>query len=163
MRKFLETKDKVERAKMLKGYSPEARRNMMFQIRKTAKDCIDWLVLITENMPNVTACPDMEFTRIFDLNILEKWEKTIAPAFRKGLFYTRTKMVSPVQCLMISGELNAKGVHHSPYKLIHNKTYRIRMIGKLEENEHEKLLRRIQNQIVFTFSTSPTSPGNNSA
>jgi hypothetical protein len=129
-KEFFSTKDPSERMKMLKNYSKEAKRNMMFGARKKTKESIKWLVFYAENLKNVTDNPDLEFSRVFTKQVLLDWPK-IGEALQKGIFYTNSKMLTHDHVIKLSADLSDENISYDPIRLHRDAKYRHKMQEEL--------------------------------
>jgi len=134
MKKFFSVNDPLERKRMLRNYSQEARRNMMFSARRKTRKSFEWLVFYAENLPNVNDKPDFnpdqEFSRVFNQKVLLDWSK-IGEALKKGAFYTNNKMLTQDQILKLSSDLSAENIEHEPLRLYRDSKYRYKMSQEL--------------------------------
>jgi hypothetical protein len=128
MKKFLSEKDPVERERLRKNQSKEARRNMMFNARRKTKRSIEWLVFYAENVSNVTENPDLEFSRVFTPQVLLCWGK-IGEALKKGIFYTNSSMLTHDQVVKLSADLSNENIVHDPIRLHRD----IKYLNKMQE------------------------------
>lgn len=72
---------------------PEAKRSMMFEIRRRAQQCMKDLTFIVENMENVTDKPAKQFAEIFVHEIYFRMAEQLTDAYRASMLY-RQNMIN---------------------------------------------------------------------
>ncbi len=112
---------------------PEAKRSMMFEIRRRAQQCMKDLTFIVENMENVTDKPAKQFAKIFTDEIYLPMHDKIMNARRAGVLY-KQDMVTPEQIPAFIFALHSAGIAYEPDKL-YKRAYRIEVAERLREKE----------------------------